>query len=105
MPQELALFPELTVQETLRYFGQLYKMPTEKIQSRIEYIVDFLGLPGSNRRVKQLSGTLCVCEILFGHFLNAHFNFLGGQQRRVSLACALIHQPALMILDEVKFQV
>lgn len=79
MPQELALFPELTVQETLRYFGQLYKMPTEKIQSRIEYIVDFLGLPGSNRRVKQLSG---------------------GQQRRVSLACALIHQPALMILDE-----
>lgn len=56
MPQELALFPELTVQETLRYFGQLYKMPREKIQSRIEYIVNFLGLPGSNRRVKQLSG-------------------------------------------------
>lgn len=79
MPQDLALLPELSINETLTYFGQLYRMSREEIKVQIETIINLLSLPAGNRIIKQLSG---------------------GQQRRVSLACALIHRPPLMILDE-----
>ena len=79
MPQELALFPEFTIRETLRYFGQLFHMSPEAIKAATAHSIELLHLPENNRLVKQLSG---------------------GQQRRVSLASALFHKPPLMILDE-----
>ena len=79
MPQELALFPDFTASETLRYFGQLYHMSPDAIKSATAHIIDLLHLPVNNRAVNQLSG---------------------GQQRRVSLATAMFHKPPLMILDE-----
>ncbi|KAJ0170681.1 hypothetical protein K1T71_013453 [Dendrolimus kikuchii] len=79
MPQEIALYGEFTIKETMMYFGWIFGMETKEIIERLKFLLDFLDLPSENRMVKNLSG---------------------GQQRRVSFSVALMHDPELLILDE-----
>ena len=79
MPQETALVPELTIKEILNYFGNIYQMNQTLLKQRLIMICDLLELTDVNKRVSQLSG---------------------GEQRRVSFAAALIHDPKILILDE-----
>nr|WAB24462.1 ATP-binding cassette sub-family H member 1 [Henosepilachna vigintioctopunctata] len=79
MPQEIALYGEFTIKETMMYFGWIFGMQTSEIIARLQFLLNFLDLPSQNRMVKNLSG---------------------GQQRRVSFAVALMHDPELLILDE-----
>lgn len=79
-PQEIALYPMLTAAENLHFFGRIYGVRGAEQVSRVEELLDFVGLRDrSGDRVATLSG---------------------GMKRRLNLAAALVHRPKLILLDE-----
>ncbi|MFW9878614.1 MAG: ABC transporter ATP-binding protein [Candidatus Thorarchaeota archaeon] len=80
MPQELSLYLDLTVEQNLKFFGRLYKIPKPAIYSRIQEILELIELTEYKKRL------ISKCS--------------GGMQRRCSLAVALLHNPEILILDE-----
>ena len=80
MTQAAALYPDLSLRENLNFFGALYDVPARELLARIEEITREVGL------ADRLDSPLQT--------------FSGGMRQRASLACALLHQPELLILDE-----
>ena len=80
IPQEIALYPTLTVKENLRFFGQMYGMRRKELEQRIDECLNILKLqPHADKRVANCSG---------------------GIRRRTNLMCGLIHKPEIIFLDE-----
>ncbi len=80
MPQETALYVDLTVRENLQLFGRLYDIKRAALRQRITELLDFVSLTQqADKVVADLSG---------------------GMQHRASLAVALLPKPELLVLDE-----
>jgi len=80
MTQRFSLYEDLTIEENVRFYAGLYQVPRRARSERIEAIVGELGL-GARRR--QLAGQLS-----------------GGWKQRLALACATVHAPRIVVLDE-----
>ncbi|MEY7970874.1 ABC transporter ATP-binding protein [Saccharomonospora xinjiangensis] len=80
VPQEIALYPELTARENLRYFGRLYGLPRKQLARRIDEVLAAVGL--TNRGDDKVQ------------------TYSGGMKRRTNIGVALLHEPKLLILDE-----
>ncbi|QSZ50980.1 antibiotic ABC transporter ATP-binding protein [Arthrobacter sp. D5-1] len=80
VPQELAIYPDLTARENLNYFGRLQSLTRKELNSRVDTVLDLLGL--AERAGEQTK------------------KFSGGMKRRLNIGIGLLHRPGLLILDE-----
>lgn len=80
LPQRFSLYGDLTVYENLVFFGSVRGVDSKTAGSRAQELLGFVGLAGFERR---RAGALS-----------------GGMKQKLGLACALIHRPPLLLLDE-----
>ena len=80
VPQDIALYANLTVRENLRYFGRICGLKGQKLKDRIAECLEMVGLEEkADQRI---------------------FTFSGGMKRRANLAAGVLHQPRILFLDE-----
>ena len=80
VPQDLALYSDLTARENLMAFGRFHGLPRRELRIRVDWALEWTGL--RDRASKLVGG------------------FSGGMKRRVNLACGVLHNPKLILLDE-----
>ena len=70
--QELALYGEFTIRETMLYFGWVAGMTTKQVDDKIEFLVSFLQLPPASRPVKNLRYKTTLCLAINIHFVSVN---------------------------------
>jgi ABC-2 type transport system ATP-binding protein len=80
VPQEIALYEELTAFENLMFWGGLYNIPKNDLREKTEKTLEIVDLSSrKNDRIR---------------------TFSGGMKRRINIACSLLHNPKILVLDE-----
>jgi ABC-2 type transport system ATP-binding protein len=80
VPQEVAIYPDLSARENLRFFGRLYEMSGPELGKRVDEVLAVIGLADrADDRTREYSG---------------------GMRRRLNIGIGLLHRPTLLILDE-----
>jgi ABC-2 type transport system ATP-binding protein len=80
VPQEIALYPELSARQNLEFFGRMYSLDGATLAKRCDEVLDFIGL---RDRQKERIDT-----------------FSGGMKRRVNIGVGLLHKPLMVFMDE-----
>lgn len=78
--QDSGVYPKLTAKENLEYFGSLSNVPYSTLKNNIEKVLKFVELDYAKNELSE--------------------NLSGGMMRRLDIACALVHNPRILILDE-----
>lgn len=80
VPQEIALYPNLTVRENVGYFGQMHGIFSKVLEKQINHLLEKLQLTNhADKRISRCSG---------------------GIKRRTNIAAGMIHKPRILVLDE-----
>jgi ABC-2 type transport system ATP-binding protein len=80
VPQDLALYPRLTAEENLEFFGSLFGLERQVVRARAKKLLDAVGL--TDRAIDRVD------------------TYSGGMKRRLNLVAGLIHEPDVLFLDE-----
>lgn len=80
VPQDIAIYPDLTARENLVFFGSLYGMRGKELAARVDEVLETIGL---KERAKDRA-----------------VEFSGGMKRRLNIGIGLLHKPRLLMLDE-----
>jgi ABC-2 type transport system ATP-binding protein len=80
VPQDIALYPDLSARENLVFWGKMYGLRGAALKSAVDNVLEIIGL---SERQKDHVG-----------------KFSGGMKRRVNIGAALLHKPAVIIMDE-----
>jgi linearmycin/streptolysin S transport system ATP-binding protein len=80
VPQDLAIYPDLTARENLRFFGQLQRLRGKELDRRVDEVLAVIDL--ADRAGERTEG------------------FSGGMKRRLNIGIGLLHHPRLLVLDE-----
>jgi ABC-2 type transport system ATP-binding protein len=80
VPQEIALYEDLTARENLTFWGKMYGLRGPALQSRVDEVLDVIGL---SDRARERVG-----------------KYSGGMKRRVNIGLALLHKPKVIYMDE-----
>jgi len=80
VPQEIALYPDLSARENLAFWGKMYGLRGNPLRQRVDQVLETIGLADRQK--------------------GAVAKFSGGMKRRVNIGIALLHRPQVLILDE-----
>jgi ABC-2 type transport system ATP-binding protein len=80
VPQDIALYPDLSARENLVFWGKMYGLRGAPLKQRVDEVLDIIGL--ADRQKGRVS------------------TFSGGMKRRVNIGVALLHKPQIVIMDE-----
>jgi ABC-2 type transport system ATP-binding protein len=80
VPQEIALYEELSAYENLMFWGGLYDIPKPELKENVKKTLEIVDLV--NRKDDRIK------------------TFSGGMKRRINIACSLLHNPRILVLDE-----
>ncbi|MBV7334787.1 ABC transporter ATP-binding protein [Chloroflexi bacterium TSY] len=80
IPQEIALYPELSARQNLTFFGQMYGMSGATLNKRVDEVLEFIDL--TDRQKDRID------------------TYSGGMKRRVNIGVGLLHHPQLVYMDE-----
>ncbi|RDW19824.1 ABC transporter ATP-binding protein [Oceanobacillus chungangensis] len=80
VPQEIALYEDLTAEENLQFFGRIYRLKGEALKRKVDEVLEQIGLTDRRKDIVK--------------------TFSGGMKRRLNIGVAMLHEPELIIMDE-----